>query len=189
MTNENSSPDAALLASVAKRLNRPIVLIGMMGVGKSTIARKLSALFDLAFADADEEIEAAAQMAVTEIFEKFGEDYFRDGEKRVIARLLDKPSGVIATGGGAFMQEGTRQTILKNGIAIWLDADVDTLVERVGRKDTRPLLRDGDPKEILTRLKDERDAFYALAPIHIVSHNGPHSHTVDHIIKGLDAWL
>ena len=178
----------AEIRRLVERLDRPVVLVGMMGVGKSTVGRKLAALLGLGFRDADDEIEEAAQMSVTEIFERFGEDYFRDGERRVIARLMEGGPKVIATGGGAFVQEETRKLILERGIAVWLDSDVDTLVERVGRKDTRPLLRGGDPHEIVARLKAEREPFYAEAPIHIFSNSGPHGEAVTRIVQELDKW-
>ena len=158
MTIDAPSLSESAIKSLAARLDRPLVLVGMMGVGKSTIGRKLAQLLELPFADADEEIERAAQMSVAEIFERFGEDYFRDGERRVIARLLGAGPGVLATGGGAFAQPATRALILERGIAVWLDSDVATLVERVTRKDTRPLLREGDPAEIVARLKAEYEA-------------------------------
>ena len=178
----------AEIRRLVERLDRPVVLVGMMGVGKSTVGRKLSALLGLAFRDADDEIEEAAQMSVSEIFERFGEDYFRDGERRVIARLMEGGPKVIATGGGAFVQDETRKLILERGIAVWLDSDVDTLVERVGRKDTRPLLRGGDPQEIVARLKAEREPFSAEAPIHIFSNSGPHGEAVTRIVQELDKW-
>ena len=134
-------------------------------------------------------IEEAAQMSVSEIFERFGEDYFRDGERRVIARLLYSGPAVIATGGGAFAQEETRKLVLERGIAVWLDADANTIVDRVRRKDTRPLLKDGDPREIVSRLKAEREPLYAEAPIHVSSSSGPHGDTVIRIIAELDRWL
>ena len=178
----------AEIRRLVERLDRPVVLVGMMGVGKSTVGRKLAALLGLGFRDAADEIEEAAQMSVTEIFERFGEDYFRDGERRVIARLMEGGPKVIATGGGAFVQDETRKLILERGIAVWLDSDVDTLVERVGRKDTRPLLRGGDPHEIVARLKAEREPFYAEAPIHIFSNSGPHGEAVTRIVQELDKW-
>src|SRR5690606_2831353 len=124
------------LKSLAGRIDRPLVLVGMMGVGKSTIGRKLAQLLNLPFADADEEIVQAAQMSINEIFERYGEAYFRDGERRVIARLLEGRPSVIATGGGAFAQPDTRALIKQAGLPIWLDCDVRTLVDRVTRKDT-----------------------------------------------------
>lgn len=175
--------------ALARRVDRPIVLVGMMGVGKSTIGRKLAAALDLPFADADEEIETAARMSVSEIFEQFGEDYFRDGERRVIARLVGEKPAVIATGGGAFVNDETRRLILEKAISVWLDCDTDVLVERVTRKDTRPLLRDGDPREIIARLKAEREPFYRQAPIHVTSRAGPHEQTVQRILKAIEQCL
>jgi len=189
MTIETRSLSDSEIRSLAARIDRPIVLVGMMGVGKSTIGRKLAQLLGLAFRDADEEIEEAAQMTVSEIFERFGEAHFRDGERRVIARLLDGGPSVIATGGGAFVQPDTRELIHGKGIAIWLDCDVATLVERVSRKDTRPLLRDGDPAEIVALLKVEREPAYSEAPIKVMSDAGPHGEAVNRILKALDGWL
>jgi len=189
MTIDAHNLSDSAVKGLAARIDRPIVLVGMMGVGKSTIGRKLAQLLDLPFADADEEIEQAAQMSVAEIFERFGEDYFRDGERRVIARLLETGPIVLATGGGAFVQPATRELVLERGIAVWLDSDVATLLERVGRRDTRPLLRDGDPKEIVARLKAEREPAYAQAPIKVMSNAGPHGETVNRILQELAAWL
>jgi shikimate kinase len=188
MTIDHPSLSDAEIRKLVSRLDRPIVLVGMMGVGKSTVGRKLAALLNLQFRDADDEIEEAAQMSVSEIFERFGESYFRDGERRVIARLMEGGAKVIATGGGAFVQEETRKLILERGIAIWLDSDVETLVDRVGRRDTRPLLRDGDPREIIARLRAEREPFYTQAPIHVFSSSGPHGEAVARIVQELDKW-
>ena len=176
---------------MARRLDRPLVLVGMMGVGKSSVGKRLGALLHWPFIDADDEIEASARMTIPEIFETYGEDYFRDGERRVIARLLAEgcPRSVIATGGGAFVNAATRALILERGLAIWLDSDVDTLVERTARKDNRPLLRSGDPREILGRLRDERAPFYGQAPIHVVSASGPHTHTLNRVLQGIAQWL
>jgi len=189
MTKAEITLSDAEIAALAQRLDRPIALIGMMGVGKSTIGRKLAGVLRLPFADADEEIERAAQMPISDIFERFGEAHFRDGERRVIARLVGERPSVIATGGGAFCQNDTRALILDKAIAVWLDCDTETLVERVVRKDTRPLLRGGDPREIITRLKREREPFYAQAPIHITSRAGPHQQTVMRILKAIEGWL
>jgi shikimate kinase len=189
MTLDAPSLTDAEIRKLAERLDRPVVLVGMMGVGKSTVGRKLAALLHLNFCDADDAIEEAAQMSVSEIFERFGEGYFRDGERRVIARLIDGGPAVIATGGGAFAQEETRRLILERGIAVWLDADVDTILGRVRRKDTRPLLRNGDPREIVSRLKAEREPAYAEAPLHVASGSGPHGDTVTRIVQELDKWL
>jgi shikimate kinase len=189
MTIETRTLSDSEIKDLAARIDRPIVLVGMMGAGKSTVGRKLAQLLDLPFADADEEIEQAAQLSVGEIFERFGEDYFRDGERRVVARLLESGPSVVATGGGAFVQPETRALILDRGIAVWLDSDVQTLVERVGRRDTRPLLRGGDPEEILGRLKTEREAAYTEAPIKVMSDTGPHSAAIARILQELDEWL
>jgi len=189
MTIDAPSLSDSEIRTLATRIDRPVVLVGMMGVGKSTVGRKLAQLLGLPFADADEEIEQAAQMSVGEIFERFGEDYFRDGERRVIARLLESGPMVLATGGGAFVQPATRALILERGIAVWLDSDVETLLARVSRRDTRPLLRDGDPREIVTRLKAERASSYAEAPIRVTSNPGPHGDTVNRILQELAAWL
>lgn len=189
MTIDAPSFGDSEIRRLAARIDRPVVLVGMMGAGKSTVGRKLAQLLDLPFADADDEIEQAAQMTVGEIFERFGEAYFRDGERRVIARLLDGGPMVLATGGGAFVQPDTRALILERGIAVWLDSDVATLVERVGRKDSRPLLREGDPAAIIARLRTERESAYAQAPIKVMSHPGPHSDTLNRILQELDSWL
>ena len=181
------------IAALAERVRQPIALVGMMGVGKSSVGRKLAQVLRLPFVDADEAIEEAAKMSIPEIFEAYGEPYFRDGERRVIARLIEQQQGgrphVIATGGGAFINPETRRLILDRAIAVWLDSDVETLLDRVARKDNRPLLRGGDPREILTRLRAERAPCYAEAPIKVVSHNGPHNRTLDKVLKGIASWL
>ena len=181
--------------ALARRIDRPVVLVGMMGVGKSSVGKRLSLLLHCPFIDADDEIEKAAQLTIPEIFAAHGEAYFRDGERRVIARLLHQDGSdgagrkVIATGGGAFVNEETRRLILDRGIAVWLDSDVDTLVERTARKDNRPLLKDGDPREILARLREERRPAYSQAPIHVLSGNGPHGRTVNKVLQGIGQWL
>jgi shikimate kinase len=167
-------------------MGKPIVLVGLMGAGKSTVGRRLSLRLGLPFVDADTEIETAAGMTVSEIFDKFGEAYFRDGERRVIARLIDGTPKVIATGGGAFINDDTRALILDQALAIWLDAEPSVLVERVARRDSRPLLRDRDPMQVLTELAAKRNPFYAMAPLRVVSHHAPHDHTVNDILKALN---
>jgi shikimate kinase len=176
-------------AAIAARITQPVVLVGLMGVGKSTVGRKLAALLQRDFVDADEAIAEAAGRSIPEIFDDFGEAYFRDGERRVIARLIEEGHGVIATGGGAFVDPATRALILERGIAVWIDCDIDTLVERTARRNTRPLLRNGDPKAILTRLAQERAPFYAEAPIRVVSETAPHADTARAIIEAIDQWL
>ncbi len=193
MEHDEPAISTAAVQRLAARMDRPIVLVGMMGVGKTTVGRKLSAMLNVPFCDADEEIEKAAQMSIPEIFAQFGEAYFRSGERRVIARLVGEDGvpvrRVLATGGGAFVDPETRALILRRAIAVWLDSDVDTLVARVGRKGNRPLLRGGNPREILTRLKAEREPAYSEAPIHVKSGNQPHQATALTILKAIDAWL
>ena len=164
---------------------KPIVLVGLMGVGKSTVGRRLANRLRVPFVDADHEIETAAGMSVGEIFEKFGEPYFRDGERRVIARLVDGRPQVIATGGGAFINDETRAMILNHAIAIWLDAPPAVLADRVKRRDTRPLLRDRDPLEVLTDLAAKRNPIYAQAPIRIASDQAPHESAVSAILRAI----
>jgi shikimate kinase len=177
------------IEALARRIDRPVVLVGMMGVGKTSVGRKLAQVLHLPFVDADDEIVTAAQMSIPEMFERYGEPYFRDGERRVIARLVDGERKVIATGGGAFVNAETRAMILERAIAVWLDSEVETLLERVGRKDSRPLLREGDPREILTRLRAEREPSYAQAPIHVISGPGPQYRTIGKVLKGIAQWL
>lgn len=179
------------IAAFARRIDRPIVLVGMMGVGKSSVGRRLASLLDCPFVDADEEIEASAQMTIPEIFQTYGEAYFRNGERRVIARLIDDSEGccVIATGGGAFCNPDTRALILEKALTIWLDSDVDTLVERTSRKDNRPLLQEGDPRDTLARLREERRPYYSQASIHVISGDGPHILTINKVLQGISQWL
>ncbi len=193
-----ASPAGRCIAPVAMQRNSkfpeasagrgPLVLVGMMGVGKSTVGRRLAARLGLHFVDADEEIEKAAGMSVTEIFARYGEAHFRDGERRVIARLMDGAPKVIATGGGAFMQDETRALILDLATAIWLDADIDILVDRVSRREGRPLLKGRDPRAVLADLAAVRNPVYALAPIHVQSIAAPHEVTVERIMEQLTAW-
>ncbi|WP_247121393.1 shikimate kinase [Kordiimonas marina] len=166
---------------------RTIVLVGLMGAGKTTVGRRLARRLGLPFVDSDHEIEKAAGMSVAEIFENFGEAEFRSGERRVIARLLDGKPKVVATGGGAFVNDETRTLIKDEGLSIWLEANIDVLVERTSRRDTRPLLKQGDPRAILTRLKAEREPFYAQADLKVASGAGPHENVVTAIIDTLRA--
>ena len=182
---------SAEIEALARRIDRPVVLVGLMGVGKSSIGRKLAHLLHMPFVDADDEIESAAQLSIAEIFTQFGEPYFRDGERRVIARLMDEPGTkrVIATGGGAFVNPETRALMLQKAITVWLDSDLDVLLDRVGAKTPGPLLQNGDPREILGRLKAEREPAYAEAPIHVKSSAGPQGRTVALVLKGIAEWL
>jgi shikimate kinase len=171
--------------AAAIRLTRPIVLVGMMGAGKSTVGRRLAQRLHCPFADADDEIELAAGMSVAEIFEKFGEAYFRDGERRVIARLLNAGPAVLAAGGGAFADAATRALILERGFAIWLDVPVEVLVERVRRRNHRPLLHGRDARAVLDELLERRGPAYAEAPLRVPSGMAPHERTVEAIIAAL----
>ena len=174
-----------LPASSPDQKSKPIALVGMMGVGKTSIGRRLAQRLQIPFVDADQEIVDAAGLSIPEIFEKFGEAHFRDGERRVIARLFDGKRKIIATGGGAFVNEETRQLMLERATVIWLDADIDTLVERTARKGDRPLLANGDAREILTKLAQERNPLYAQAHVHVKSQSTPHEATLDAIMKAL----
>lgn len=169
----------------ALRLDRPIVLVGLMGAGKSTVGRRLAARLGLPFIDSDDEIERAADHSISEIFDRFGEASFRDGERRVIRRLVAGPPAVLATGGGAFMEPETRALILERCIAIWLDAEAETLAERVQRRNVRPLLRDKDPLLLLRELAAARNPVYAEAHLHIRSEDGPHEAAVERIVEAL----
>lgn len=167
------------------KATKPIALVGMMGVGKTSIGRRLSQKLHIPFVDADQEIVDAAGLSIPEIFERFGEAHFRDGERRVIARLFDGTRKVIATGGGAFVNAETRSLMLDRAVVIWLDADIDTLVERTARKGERPLLANGNARDILTRLAAERNPLYAQAHIHVKSQSNPHEATLESILKAL----
>jgi len=181
---------ASLEADILSALGtRSIVLVGMMGVGKSTIGRRLALRLKLPFVDADTEIETSAQMSIPEIFERHGEPYFRDGEARVIARLLDGGPVVLATGGGAFMREETRARIAAKAVSIWLRADHDVIMRRVRRRADRPLLQTADPEGTVTRLLTEREPFYGHADLTIASRDVPHDKIVEECIEALRAHL
>ena len=181
-SNGNAAPETAILAALGAR---SVVLVGMMGAGKSSIGRRLATRLAIPFVDADAEIEKAAGMSIPDIFERFGEPYFRDGERRVIARLIDGRRKVIATGGGAFINDETRALILDQALAIWLRASPEVLADRVKRRDNRPLLHGRDALSVLRDLAQVRDPIYALAPIHILSNPAPHESTVNAILKAL----
>ena len=168
---------------------RSVVLVGMMGAGKSTIGRRLSVRLRLPFLDADTEIEAAAGMSIPDIFEAHGEPQFRDGEARVIARLLDSGPAVLATGGGAFMREETRGRIGAKAVSIWLKADADIIMRRVKRRADRPLLQTADPAATVGRLMREREPVYQHADLTIWSRDVPHEKIVDECLGALHALL
>lgn len=178
--------DAEIASALGKRC---IVLIGMMGAGKSTIGRRVAARLRLPFLDADTEIEAAAGMSIPDIFETHGEPHFRDGEARVIARLLEGGPAVVATGGGAFMREETRNRIRDKAVSIWLKADADVILKRVRRRSDRPLLQNADPEGTISRLLGEREPVYGKADIVILSRDVPHDRIVDECIEALYARL
>lgn len=166
-------------------LIRTVALVGMMGAGKSALGRRLAQRLDVAFKDADSEIETAAGCSISEIFERYGEPAFRDGERRVIARLLDDEPHILATGGGAFIDPETRAHIKQRATSVWLKAPVELLLARTQRRDTRPLLRNGNPRETLERLLAEREPIYANADLTIDSEDRPHQATVERILEAL----
>lgn len=163
---------------------RSIVLVGMMGAGKTSVGRRLAATLDVPFADADAEIERVADMSIPEIFERYGEAFFRDKEARVVARLLEGQK-VLATGGGAWMNPETRERIAQAGVSVWLSADFEVLLRRVKKRGGRPLLAKPDPEAALRRLIDERYPTYALADVTIVSRDAPHERTVADLIEAI----
>lgn len=185
---ESAAPmlEAEIVASLGKRL---IVLVGMMGAGKSTVGRRLAARLRLPFIDADAEIEAAARMSIPEIFEIHGEPHFRDGEAKVIARLLEGGPAVLATGGGSFMRDDTRRRISDKAVSIWLKADADTIMRRIRRRSDRPLLQTDDPEAVVTRLIGEREPIYRHADLTIPSREVPHDKIVDECVDALHARL
>lgn len=170
----------------AFRVSKTIVLVGLMGAGKSSIGRRLAQALALPFTDADAEIEAAAGLTVEEIFAREGEPEFRTGERRVIARLLDNPTQVLATGGGAFMDAATRALMRERAVTVWLRADVELLLARVSRRNNRPLLKTGDPRAVLERLIAERYPIYAEADIVVDSVDGPPEATLERILAALE---
>jgi shikimate kinase len=182
----NTSPEADIVAALGPRL---VVLVGMMGAGKSTIGRRLAARLRLPFLDADSEIEAAAGMTIPEIFEIHGEPHFRDGEARVIARLLESGPAVLATGGGSFMREETRERIGSKAVSVWLKADADIIMRRVKRRADRPLLQTADPAATVSRLMTEREPVYRYADITIASRDVPHDKIVDECLEALHRRL
>jgi len=178
--------DAAILSALA---GRSIVLVGMMGAGKTSVGKRLAARLSLPFVDTDAEIEAGAQMSVPEIFERFGEPYFREGERKVISRLLRERQCVLATGGGAFMNPLTREDIARHGVSIWLKPEFEVLMRRVRKRSNRPLLRTSDPEGTLRMLINERSPTYALADITVDSADSPHEVTMELAIRALNAHL
>ena len=170
--------------------DRSLVFVGMMGCGKSAIGRMLASELELPYHDSDAEIVAAAGMPISEIFSRFGEDYFRKGEQRVISRLLSEGPGVVSLGGGAFLAENTRQEIAGKGISIWLKADLDLLMARVMRRPgTRPLLQTADPRATLADLLHKRTPYYELSDLHVESSRLSKKMTTESVLRSLEAWL
>jgi shikimate kinase len=184
--NAGISREAAIVAALG---GRSLVLVGMMGAGKSTIGRRLASRLAMRFVDADTEIELAAGMSISEIFETHGEPYFRDGEARVIARLLANGAMVLATGGGAVLREQTRARIAERAISIWLKADAEVILRRVRRRFDRPLLQTADPAATIGRLIAEREPVYQLADITVASRDVPYERIVDECIDLLHGKL
>lgn len=179
-----------LAAAVGARLDgRSVVLIGMMGAGKSAIGRLVAKALKLPFLDADTEIERAAGMSIPDMFETHGEPYFRDGEVRVISRILDGNSCILATGGGAWMNEGTREHSSRRGISVWLKAEPEILMKRVKRRSNRPLLKTADPEATLRQLLAVREPSYAMADITVPSQDVPHEVMVRAVLSGLATYL
>jgi shikimate kinase len=177
------------MSKFGESLDRPIVLVGLMGAGKSTVGRRLARRLGLPFIDSDEAIEDTAGLSAGELFERYGDADFRDGERRLVARLIDGTVRVIATGGGAYVDPATRKLLNDRAITVWLDAPVDILTERTGRRNTRPLLRDGNRAGTLKRLAAERGAAYAEAHIRVRSGDGAHRDVVDSILQKLEDYL
>jgi shikimate kinase len=183
---KDTTPADALLALLGER---SIVLVGLMGCGKSSVGRRLASRLGLSFVDADEEIERVAAKSIVEIFADHGEAYFRDGERRVIARLLSTGPQVLATGGGAFINPDTRAKIRERGVSIWLRAELPVLMRRVSKRDTRPLLKSGDPEATMRDLMAKRYPIYAEADLTVESRDVPHDVIVNEIIAALKAKL
>ncbi|MBG1233359.1 shikimate kinase [Aestuariivirga litoralis] len=168
--------------------NRAIVLVGLMGAGKSSIGRRLAEKLEMPFVDADHEIEAAAGKSISEIFADHGEDYFREGERRVITRLLENGRQILATGGGAYMNGETRERIRDHGISVWLKADLDLLLKRVSKRNDRPLLKRDDPAAVLSRLMNLRYPVYSLADVTVESRDVQHTQMVNEVIRAIGEW-
>ncbi|WP_395674763.1 shikimate kinase [Inquilinus sp.] len=178
-----------MITTLHRPLPRTLVLVGLMGAGKTAVGKRAAARLGLDFVDADHEIETAAGCTIPDIFERYGEPAFRDLERRVIARLMHDPVQVLSTGGGAFMDPQTRAVIAEFGLSVWLKAELSVLAARTAKRSNRPLLRGGDPKELLAQLMERRHPVYALADLTVESRDGPVEETVDRVLAAIDAHL
>jgi len=176
-------------ANLHRPLPRTLVLVGLMGAGKTAVGKRVAARLGLGFTDADHAIEEAAGCSIPDIFERYGEPAFRDLERRVIARLMHEPVQVLSTGGGAFMDAQTRSTVAERGLSLWLKAELEVLAARTAKRHNRPLLRQGDPKAVLAGLMERRHPIYALADLTVDSRDGPVEETVERVLAAIDARL
>jgi len=183
MARRSTAKDAEIAHQ--KLGNRALVLVGLMGAGKTSVGRRLAEKLEIPFVDADHEIEVAAGKTIPEIFSDHGEEYFREGERRVITRLLENGKQVLATGGGAFMNAETREKIKRHGVSLWLKADLDVLLKRVAKRNDRPLLQNEDPAIVMKRLIDLRYPIYAQSDITVESRDVQHGQMVNDVVKAL----
>ncbi|MDR6293988.1 shikimate kinase [Inquilinus ginsengisoli] len=178
-----------MITALHRPLPRTLVLVGLMGAGKTAVGKRVAARLGLGFTDADHAIEEAAGCSIPDIFERYGEPAFRDLERRVIARLMHEPVQVLSTGGGAFMDAQTRATVAERGLSLWLKAELEVLATRTAKRHNRPLLRQGDPKAVLAGLMERRHPIYALADLTVDSRDGPVEETVERVLAAIDARL
>ena len=178
-----------MITTLHRPLPRTLVLVGLMGAGKTAVGKRVAARLGLGFIDADHEIEAAAGCTIPDIFQRYGEPAFRDLERRVIARLMHDPVQVLSTGGGAFMDPQTRAVVAEHGLSVWLKAELSVLAARTAKRSNRPLLRQGDPKAVLEGLMERRHPIYALADMTVESRDGPVEETVDRVLAAIEAHL
>jgi shikimate kinase len=190
MTSETPHDPTDDMAELLKRLgNRSIVFVGLMGAGKTVIGRRVATMLDLPFIDSDHEIETVSRMTIPDLFQRYGEPEFRALEQRVIQRVLEGGPQVLSTGGGAFMNAQTREAVAAHGISVWLKADIDTLMERVGRKPTRPLLQNADPRSVMERLMAERYPVYATADVTVLTREERKEVIADEVVAALDEYF
>ncbi|PSJ59402.1 shikimate kinase [Pseudaminobacter soli (ex Li et al. 2025)] len=190
MTSETPHNPTDTMAELLKRLGtRSIVFVGLMGAGKTVIGRRVATMLDLPFVDSDHEIETVSRMTIPDLFQRYGEPEFRALEQRVIQRVLEGGPQVLSTGGGAFMNAQTREAVAAHGVSVWLKADIDTLMERVGRKPTRPLLQNADPRSVMERLMAERYPVYETADVTVLTREERKEVIADEVVAALDEYL